>query len=369
MTAGIRTNAVLVGPVPGADALGMTIADAPGTGHDVRWGVSLPLAGLPLRRHRPVLERLSDLGYQDVWTAEGRGADGFVPLASAAAWAPELRPGTAIVPAATRGAAVLAQSAVTLGQLCDEPMVLGIGSSVPDHVSDISGIPFDRPFARVRDTLRFLVRAFSGETVKGDFETFSVSGFELPVMPDRAPRVILGALRPRMTNLAFAEGDGAVFNLLGARDLDTVLDSVTAPVAGKEVVVKLFVSPTADARSARAQGRAFLAWILTRPPYSAFHRWLGRHQVMDELNRRWAAGDRAGAAASIPDDLVDALWLHGDPATLRERIRAFVRPPVTTVNLFVAPDPTRRTTPQMVWDTLADLAPSAGVTAGRPGTW
>ena len=48
----------------------------------------------------------SDSGYTDVWSAETDGADGFTPLALAAAWTPALQLGVAIIPAYTRGPGV-----------------------------------------------------------------------------------------------------------------------------------------------------------------------------------------------------------------------------------------------------------------------
>ena len=69
------------------------------------YGLTIPLSGIPLHAQRELIASLADLGYTDVWSAESGGADAFTPLALAAAWAPTLRLGTAIVPAFTRGAA------------------------------------------------------------------------------------------------------------------------------------------------------------------------------------------------------------------------------------------------------------------------
>src|SRR5690606_13900873 len=79
-----------------------------------RWGMTVPFAGVPLHEHRDWYRELVDLGYTDIWSAETDGPDGFTPLALAAAWAPELRLGTAIIPAFTRGPACLAQSVAGL---------------------------------------------------------------------------------------------------------------------------------------------------------------------------------------------------------------------------------------------------------------
>src|SRR5690606_18090806 len=81
-----------------------------------RWGLTVPLERTPLADHAEVFRELVDLGYTDVWSSEANGTDAFTPLALAAAWAPQLSLGTAIVPAYTRGPAVLAQSAAALAE-------------------------------------------------------------------------------------------------------------------------------------------------------------------------------------------------------------------------------------------------------------
>ena len=65
--------------------------------------MTVPFAGLPLGEQRDWFRELVDLGYTDVWSSEADGADAFTPLTLASVWAPELRLGTAIVPAYTRG--------------------------------------------------------------------------------------------------------------------------------------------------------------------------------------------------------------------------------------------------------------------------
>jgi probable F420-dependent oxidoreductase len=304
----------------------------------VRWGVTLPLPGLSLAAHRPLLERLTDLGYSDVWTGEGGGHDGFTPLAAAAAWAPGLRVGTGIVPVQTRGPGVLAQTAATLAQLGGE-VVLGIGSSVPAHVTALNGMTHDRPFARVRDTLQFLRRALDGEYVSESYETFEVDGFQLREQLPHRPKVIVGALRPGMLRLAFRAGDGAMTNVLAADDVPAVVNAAGPQAHGQELVVKIFVSPTTDATFARTEARDFLSWILNQPPYVAFHDWLGRGDRLRASRERWEAGDRVGAAQALTDEVVDELWVHGSLDECCERIADHVRPGVTTVVLHLSPTP------------------------------
>jgi hypothetical protein len=78
-----------------------------------------------------------------------------------------------------------------------------------------------------------------------------------------------------------------------------------------------------------------IAAYLTVPAYAAFHRWLGRAPRLDAMWRAWAAGDRAGALAAIPDDVVDALVVHGDVAACRDHVARYVANGVTVPVLAV----------------------------------
>lgn len=324
-----------------------------------KWGITLPLPGLTIDRHRFVIDRLPDLGYTDVWSAEGGGTDAFTPLAAVAAWSPSLRIATGIVPVQTRGPAVLAQTAATLAQLAPGRLLLGLGASVPAHVTDINGIPFDDPYKRTRDVLRFVTRALRGEHITGDFDTFSITGYRLPHPPADPVKVILGALRPGMLRLGFTEGDGAITNLLFPEDVPTVLDAVGPQPPGKELVVKVFVCPTEDTEYARQATRPFLAWILNREPYRKFHEWLGHGELLRESHDRWSAGDPEGAQKALPDEVVDGLFISGSPEECRERILRYHRPGVTTIQLYVSLPPEVFVSRARLLDTLTRLGPAA----------
>src|SRR5258708_19566228 len=94
-----------------------------------RYGIPLPFDGMPLLEQRGLVRELVDLGYTDLWSAESGGYDAFIPLAVAAQWAPELRFGTAIVPAYTRGAHTLASTFASLCQAAPGRFALRLATS------------------------------------------------------------------------------------------------------------------------------------------------------------------------------------------------------------------------------------------------
>ncbi len=301
-----------------------------------RMGMTVPMAGVRLSEHRDWIREMVDLGYTDMWSSEAGGQDGFTPLALISAWAPEVRLGVAIIPAYTRGPALLAMSVASLAEAAPGRFVMGIGTSSDVIVERWNGIPFEKPYARVRDSVDFLRKALSGEKVDEEYESFSVKGYRLQMSPlEKQPPILIAALRQGMLKLAGRIGDGAILNWLSANDVKTVTPHVHAGGEGKEIVARLFVIPIADRVVARGIARRAIAAYLTVPVYAAFHEWLGRSEQLEGLWSHWKSGDRKAALAAIPDEVVDDLVIHGSPDECREHIERYREAGVDTPVLAI----------------------------------
>jgi probable F420-dependent oxidoreductase len=224
---------------------------------------------------------------------------------------------------------------------------LGIGTSSDVIVERWNGLSFEQPYQRVRDTVRFLRRALTGDKVDEQYETFRVRGFRLGIPVAEQPPILVAALREGMLRLAGREGDGAIINWLSADDVKTVVPYVGAD---KEITARIFVFPVDDPGVARAVGKRAIASYLTVPVYAAFHDWLGRGDELADLWRLWKEGDRKAAAESIPDSVVDDLLVWGSPAKCKEHIARYIENGVTT------PAPALFCGPEQLPDVLRALA-------------
>ncbi len=318
-----------------------------------RLGMTIPFDGVPLHAQADWIAELADLGYTDVWSSEAGAADAFTPLALASVWAPSLRLGSAIVPAFTRGPATLAQSVATLADAAPGRFSFGIGTSSQPIVERWNDIAFEEPYAKVRDTVRFLRRALTGEKIREDYPTFSVNGFRLGLVPEVQPEILIAALRPGMLRLAGRESDGAIINWLSADDVATVVPHVHDQGDDKQIVARIFVMPTTDIDTVRNVAKFAIAAYLTVPVYAKFHEWLGRGDMLAQMWRRWEDGDRQGALAAIPDELVDQLVIHGTPDQCRAHIQRYVDNGVTCPAVAFIPGG------YDVRQAMRDLAPTA----------
>jgi probable F420-dependent oxidoreductase len=298
------------------------------------YGITIPFDHVALPDQRSWWEECRDLGYTDLWSAEASGADAFTPLALASTWVPTMRLGTSIVPAFTRGPAVMAQSVATLACAAPGRFVFGIGTSTEAIVTRWNARAFERPYQHTRDMVRFLKRALTGEKVTEVYDTFEVKGFKLGLVPPEVPPILVAGLRPGMLRMAGREAEGAIINWLSPDDVRRVAAEVGPD---KEVVARIFVCPSEDVDAVRATARFMVAAYLTVPVYAAFHEWLGRGPLLQPMWDAWAAGDRKAALAAIPDEVVDDLVVHGSPAQCRATIQRYVDNGVTTPCLAVVP--------------------------------
>ncbi len=265
--------------------------------------MTVPFDGVPLGEQRSWFEELEQVGYTDLWSAEANGSDGFTPLVLGSQWAPTMRLGTAIIPAYTRGAALLAQSAASLAEVAPGRVVIGIGSSSNVIVEQWNGLDFEKPYARVRDSVRFLKAALAGEKVDEDYDTFRVRGFKLGRKIEVQPKIMIAGLREGMLKLAGRESDGAIINWLSATDVvkvNEIVQGASTDGAAKEIVARIFVCPSEDTDAVRTSARFAIAAYLNVPVYAAFHEWLGNGPLLQGMWDAWKAGDRKAALGRHP---------------------------------------------------------------------
>ena len=296
---------------------------------DVRWGLTVPFAGVSLPDHEALVRRAEDLGYDDLWSGEATGFDGFTPLALAAAWTERLRLGTGVVNPYTRGPALMAQTAAALADASRGRFILGIGASSDRIVERWNGVPFEKPLTRVREAVEELRPVFRGERGRG--------GFKLEVPPPEPIPIYVAALRQKMLRLAGEVGDGAWVNFLPLSGADQVIEQVRdgERAAGKEpgtvdIVCRFFNVPAPP-----EQGLPFVKFMFaayaTVPVYANYFRWLGFAEQIDPMVEAWEGGDRKGAVELVPDDLAKDVFIFGSPEEQKERLAAYVEKGVTTL--------------------------------------
>jgi probable F420-dependent oxidoreductase len=310
---------------------------------------------------RRVAEHAELLGYESLWIADtGAGPDAFVVSAVAAGVTRRVRIGTAVVPIYTRALPVHAAGAGSVAQLAPGRFVLGLGISSETIVDTWGGVPFRRPFTRMRETVEVLRRMLAGERVTFDGRTVRTRNFRLVSPPPSPVPIYVAALMPPMLELAGEIADGVILNFMPADAVPRMLAHVRAGAerAGRdpsklEVVARFQTVVTDDVPGARNAIRHMMGPYFATSVYNRFVAWCGFADEAREIDAAWRAKDRTRNVAAVTDDMIDRLAIIGSVDHCRERLAAFVAAGVTTpmIQPFLFDE-------AAIWHTLESLAPT-----------
>ena len=282
-----------------------------------RLGLTFPLFPLDVRRSCELGKEAEDLGYTDGWTAEASGPDGLAVAAALGVSTSTIRIGCAVVPAYSRPPALLAMGALAAHQASGGRFCLGIGASSPVIVGRWMGVPFERPYTKVLETLRATKAALSGEKTSFEGETLRMQGFKMDA-PAEVP-FFLAALGPKMMKLAAEETDGIALFLAAEEGV-----RIARRAAGdKEVLQRLICCPEMPEDEVRSLMRWMLTPYLAQPGYNRFLAAQGWDDAAKTIAESWSGGDRSIALEALSDEIIDALVVMGPAGACKERLESF----------------------------------------------
>jgi probable F420-dependent oxidoreductase len=308
----------------------------------MRLGITLPLDGFQ-NTHLPELARHAEQhGFTDGWSYETFESEAIVPLAAAAIATERMRLGTAIIAVFTRPPALIALTAASLQRVSGGRFVLGLGISTNTIVQQWMGIPFERPITRVRETVAAVRAAFTGEKVNIDGKTLKINGFRIGAPVDSPPPIYIGAQGARMLRLAGEAGDGAIVNYITPETFPRMIHHIHqgATAAGKpatdiDIVCRILVAIDQEEELVRERLRRELTAYVTVPQYNQYFREIGYENEAAIAFDAWNSGDRKRALQSIPDAMIDAIYVHGTPERWISRLRDYEQAGITTSALQI----------------------------------
>lgn len=293
------------------------------------------------------------LGFRGLWLTEALGRDVFGVLTEIALATERLELGTGIVNVFGRSAATLAQAAAGLSEAaCGRPLHLGIGTSGRALIEGFHGVPFDRPTARLRDYARILKSALDTGAVELDGQVAGRRAFRLAARPAGPVDVFVAALTPASQRVA-AEAGGWLPIWLDEREIPD------SPAAGGRIAAYYYTSvSTADSASAVDEVRRSAAWYLAAngTAYANLFRRRGYDAEVDRVLDLWNRGDRTGARAAVPDEIVATTAMAGTPEAVLARLAAVLGRGVTDPVLRFPDD----LGPDRIVSMLSALAEAAG---------
>ena len=278
------------------------------------------------------VKKLEAAGYDGVRTAE-MNHDPFFPLLLAAEHTENIELATSIAVAFARSPMNLANIGHDLNAYSKGRFTLGLGSQIKPHITKRFSMQWGAPAEQMRE-LVLAMRAiwanwYDGEPLEfvGKFyrHTLMTPAFTPEDTTYGAPKVILAAVGPRMTEVAGEVADGMIIHPFSNMPY---IESVTMPAieaglakGGRsrddfELSYSCFVITGRDEQEFAASKKATqerIAFYGSTPAYKGVLEAIGCGDLQGELNAMSKQGRWKEMGTLITDDMIKEFGVMGEP--------------------------------------------------------
>lgn len=273
-----------------------------------------------------------ELGYDSFWVPEAWGYEIFNLLTEMAVKTKHIKLGTAIVNVYSRSPGLIAMSAATVDEISEGRFILGIGTSGQRVIEGFHGRPFHKPLTQVRDVIRVVRTLLKGDKLSdAGAENAQYRPFKLEMKPARADvPIYVAALKQKAIESIGELADGWIPTFWPYDRLKEGREWIAAGAAraGRDPG-KIVTAPFTTVLPMGVEGGSMMAkriisfYIGGMGDY--YIELLGKFGFADDCKRiadlYQNKETRAQSAAAVPDAMIEALTISGDPAHCIEELR------------------------------------------------
>ncbi len=342
----------------------------------MRLGLNIGYSGATLDLPMDMIKEADKLGYYAVWTSEAYGSDAVTPLAWIGAQTESIHLGSAIMQMPARTPAMTAMTAITLDQLSNGRMLLGLGLSGPQVVEGWHGEPYGKPIGKTREYVSILRTIFKREEPlnhQGDHYKIPYTGEDALGLGKPLKSIIHGrpdlpiyiaAIGPMNVTLTAEVADGwlpiffsperyeenfaeYVQEGFDRADHEKTLDNF-------DIAPTVMVAMDDNIAMARNQVRPILALYIggmgskDNNFYKNLAERYGFEEAANTIQDLYLSGNKTEAMMAVPDDLIDEVALVGSRDRIRDHLQRWQNSAITTLTVQTNDIETVRAMAEMV---------------------
>jgi F420-dependent oxidoreductase-like protein len=291
-----------------------------------------------------------ELGLDSVWISEAWGQDAVSVLGLLAGKTSRVALGSGVMQIPARKPTMTAMAAASLDVLSGGRFRLGLGLSGPQVSEGWYGEPFVKNLRRTREYVDVVRRALAREGVslplpEGEAGLGLGKPLKLLTAPvqERLP-IYLGSIGPKAIVQVGEIADGWLPAFLDPSQPEVLFDPLDEGLAraGRtradiDIAAGVAMSVDPDLEAARNAVRPWVAFYLGAmgAKHANFYVDLAERYGMghhaSEVQEKFLAGDRLGAAQAVSDDLLDIVAVACTPDQVGARVAAFASAGVNTL--------------------------------------
>ncbi len=303
---------------------------------------------------------MEEAGFESLWLYETPFvAESFSRAGFIAASTEHVKIGVGVINPYTRHPGLTALAAATLDRLADGRLILLMGTGAGEWVKKLFRFNQKKPVTDLLDAIRVVRKMLSGEKVSVEADGFKISNAQFENSPVRAriPIYIAEGEKTDKVLVRVSEVADGIYLGHGNRPVEYIrrdcqlIRKFAKRTDSIEVGAQFALRITDDPRKERDELRPWLAFYISNPVegerllelggfdtkiVEPIRKALKTKQLIAEGRNVFEAfkvGNMAEAVKYVPDELVDACSVIGNPGQCREKLRELEKVGLTFVAL------------------------------------
>ncbi len=311
----------------------------------MKLGLTIGTGGNTPRIDMDLILEAERLGYDAVWSGEAYGTDAVTPITWVLARTTKIKAGTGIMQMSARTPTCVAMTALTLQGLSGNRFLCGIGPSGPQVIEGWHGQPYGKPLTRTREYISIIRKVVAreqplthqGEHYQIPYAGPGASGLGKPlksiVHGQPGMKFYTASIMPAGLRLAGEIADGNIPIFMSPEGADAIVKPTLEGMAkaGKSDLSAFDIAPHVKVRvgdldacrdAIRPELALYIGGMGARGKnfYTDYAIRLGFEEAALKIQDLYLAGDKKGAAALVPDAMIDQISLIGSPDRIKGRL-------------------------------------------------
>lgn len=261
-----------------------------------------------------------------LWVPESWGKEAFSTLGAISQITKKVKLGTSIINIYSRTPATIAMGAISIDNLSDNRMIIGLGASTSAIVENFHGLKYDNPIIRMKEyiqSIRLLLHSdektnYDGRIVKiKNFKILEKSRPEIPIH--------VAAVNKKMIQIGMEHADGLLFYLRPFKEIKNLIQEIKDKKKIHTSLVIITSVSNNDPLKAKERAAKTLAFYISVG--KVYYNFLLKTDYKTDVEKICRVYHTQGLEKSIeyiPTDMLDELVIYGSVSDCQSQIKRFI---------------------------------------------
>ncbi len=261
-----------------------------------------------------------------LWVPESWGKEAFSLLGAISQVTKRVKLGTSIINIYSRTPATIAMGAITIDNLSNNRMIIGLGASTASIVENLHGAKYNDPTIRMKEyiqSLRLLIKSnektnYDGKIVKiKNFKILERSRLDIPIH--------IAAVNKKMIQIGLEYADGLIFYLRPINEIKNMLYEIKNKLKINTSLVLITSVSNSEPQKAKERAAKTLAFYIAVG--KVYYNFLSKTEFKIEVEKIYKEYHNHGLERSIENistKMLDDIVVYGSVTDCKNQIQRFI---------------------------------------------